>query len=181
MSAASKFLSVLISAILFAACLSVPVKCESSGPVYSYVLMEGSTSTLLYSENGSAVLPAHHSAKLMTLLLVCEAMDGGLLTLDTVLKTSAHANSMQGAQIWLSVGETVPVSELISAITVGNANDACVLLAEGVAGSEEKFVEKMNARARDLGMMNTFYADCTGISPETVTTACDSALSVAFS
>ena len=176
MSAASKFLSVLISAILFAAFLSVPVKCESSEPVYSYVLMEGSTSTLLYSENGSAVLPAHHSAKLMTLLLVCEAMDGGLLTLDTVLKTSAHANSMQGAQIWLSVGETVPVSELISAITVGNANDACVLLAEGVAGSEEKFVEKMNARARDLGMMNTFYADCTGISPETVTTACDCAV-----
>lgn len=145
-------------------------------PQYSYVLMEGGTSALLYSENGSAVVPAHHSAKLMTLLLVMEAIDRGELNFDTVLKTSAHANSMQGAQIWLMPNEEITVSELISAITVGNANDACVVLAEGVGQTEENFVAMMNQRASELGMFGTSYADCTGISRQSVTTASDAAL-----
>lgn len=168
------------TAILFISVLiifQVSLPLSADGPLtYSYVLMEGSTATLLYSDNGDAVVPAHHSAKLMTLLLVCEAMDRGELSLNTTLKTSPHANSMQGAQIWLSAGEEITVSELISAITVGNANDASVVLAEAVGGTEEKFVSMMNSRAADLGMMETEYVDCTGMSPESVTTACDCAI-----
>ena len=139
-------------------------------PQYSYVLMEGSTATLLYAENGSAVVPAHHSAKLMTLLLTAEAIERGELSFETVLKTSNHA------QIWLMPGEEISVDELIKSVTVGNANDAAVVLAEAVGKTEEDFVAMMNARASDLGMTSTSYSDCTGISPHSVTTACDCAI-----
>lgn len=148
---------------------------EESYP-YSYVLMEGNTASLLYEENGSAEIYAFHSAKLMTLLLAVEKIHSGGMTYDTVLKTSSYANSMQGAQIWLMPNEEITVDELVKAITVGNANDACVVLAEGVGGSEEKFVGMMNNRAEELGMMGTHYADCTGISLKSVTTACDIAV-----
>ena len=138
--------------------------------------MEGSTGTLLYADNGSAQFKASHSAKLMTLLLVCEAMDRGELSHDSIITVSKHANSMQGSQIWLDVGEKIPITELITAITVGNANDACVALAEAVGGTEEAFVDMMNKRADELGMPETYYADSTGISDESITSACDIAV-----
>ena len=171
-----KIIAMLISMALTVS-LSVSIHAnDSSQPQYSYVLMEGNTATLLYSDNGSATVPAHHSAKLMTLLLVMESIDRGELSFDTVLKTSNHANSMQGAQIWLMPGEEITVDELIKAITVGNANDACVVLAEAVGESEEKFTALMNQKADSLGMIGTRYADCTGISSDSVTTACDCAI-----
>ncbi len=145
-------------------------------PAKSYVLMEGRTSTLLYAENGNAVVPAHHSAKLMTLLLAMEKISSGGLSMDGTVKVSAHANSMPSPQIWLSAGEEVPITDLIKAITVGNANDACTALAEAVGGSEPDFVALMNKKALDLGMSGTKYADCTGLSPESVTTASDCAI-----
>lgn len=143
---------------------------------YSYVLMEGSTGTLLYSDNGNAPIKPSHSAKLMTLLLVCEAIESGKLSHDSIVTVSKHANSMQGSQIWLDIGEKIPLSELVTAITVGNANDACVALAEAVGGTEEAFVGMMNARADEIGMSDTFYADSTGISDESRTCACDIAV-----
>lgn len=168
----------VLTALALIPALLIPAYAEDETitPQYSYVLMEGGTSALLYSENGNAVVPAHHSAKLMTLLLVMEAMDRGELNFDTVLKTSNYANSMQGAQIWLMPNEEITVDELISAITVGNANDACVVLAEAVGKTEKDFVLLMNKRANELGMDGTSYADSTGISPESVTTACDAAV-----
>lgn len=169
----------IFAAILAAFLLIAPplrVHADESAPGYSYVLMEGGTRTLLYSDNGEAEFPAHHSAKLMTLLLTAEAIERGELSLDTVLKTSDHANSMQGAQIWLMPGEEITVDELISSITVGNANDASVVLAEALGHTEAGFVDMMNQKADSLGMSGTHYADCTGISRETVTTACDAAL-----
>ena len=169
-------ISLLTLTILIASFSVIHADDETYSPTYSYVLMEGNTSTLLYSDNGEATVPAHHSAKLMTLLLVMESIDRGELTFETVLKTSNYANSMQGAQIWLMPNEEITVDELIKAITVGNANDACVVLAEAVGETEEKFVALMNQRANVLGMVGTYYADCTGISPESVTTACDCAI-----
>ncbi len=168
----------VLTALALIPALLIPAYAEDETitPQYSYVLMEGGTSALLYSENGNAVVPAHHSAKLMTLLLVMEAMDRGELNFDTVLKTSNYANSMQGAQIWLMPNEEITVDELISAITVGNANDACVVLAEAVGKTEKDFVLLMNKRANELGMDGTSYADSTGISSESVTTACDAAV-----
>ena len=168
-------MSVLLSLLISLSAL-LPTASAPAAPPYSYVLMEGGTGTLLYAENGEAVVPAHHSAKLMTLLLTAEAIDSGRLSPDTVLAASAYANSMQGAQIWLMPGEEISVDELIKSVTVGNANDAAVVLAEAIGGSEEKFVAMMNRRAVELGMVSTSYADCTGISPKTVTTACDTAV-----
>lgn len=143
---------------------------------YSYVLMEGSTGTLLYADNGNAVVRPFHSAKLMVLLLLCESVEAGLVSEDTVVTVSNNANSMQGSQIWLDVGEKILMSELISAITVGNANDACVAIAEALADSEEDFVSLMNKRAKELGMSSTFYADSTGTADGSTTTACDTAI-----
>lgn len=155
----------------------IPANAEADSVIpYSYVLMEGSTGTLLYADNGSAQFKASHSAKLMTLLLVCEAMDRGELSHDSIITVSKHANSMQGSQIWLDVGEKIPITELITAITVGNANDACVALAEAVGGTEEAFVDMMNKRADELGMPETYYADSTGISDDSRTSACDIAV-----
>ncbi len=155
----------------------IPANAEVDSVIpYSYVLMEGSTGTLLYSDNGNAQFKASHSAKLMTLLLVCEAMDRGELSHDSIITVSKHANSMQGSQIWLDVGEKIPITELITAITVGNANDACVALAEAVGETEEAFVEMMNNRADELGMSETYYADSTGISDDSRTSACDIAV-----
>lgn len=143
---------------------------------YSYVLMEGSTSTLLYSDNGNTIVRPFHSAKLMTLLLTVEAIERGELSYDTMVTVSANANSQQGAQIWLAVGEEISVHELILSITVGNANDASVALAEAVARTEDDFLRLMNLRAKELGMVNTKYADVTGISYNGATSACDIAL-----
>lgn len=172
-----KFLTTFLAfTIIFTATPALSAEDDTFTPPYSYVLMEGTTSTLLYADNGEATVPAHHSAKLMTLLLVMESMDRGELSFETVLKTSNHANSMQGAQIWLMPNEEITVDELIKAITVGNANDACVVLAEAVGETEEKFVALMNQKVEDLGMVGTYYADCTGISSQSVTTACDCAI-----
>ena len=143
---------------------------------YSYVLMEGSTSTLLYSDNGNVTFRPFHSAKLMTLLLTVEAIHRGELSYDTVVTVSANANSQQGAQIWLSIGEEISVHELILSITVGNANDASIALAEAISKSEDDFIRLMNSRAEELGMLNTRYVDVTGSSYNGSTTACDVAL-----
>ena len=168
-----KTLCLIISFLL----IMTPLKlCADSSAPYSYVLMEGSTATLLYSENGNAVFRPFHSAKLMTLLLTVEAITKGELSYDTVITVSEHANSMQGAQIWLSVGEKISVHELILAITVGNANDASVALAEAVAKTEDDFVSLMNKRASELGMVATKYVDAAGLSYNGATTACDIAI-----
>lgn len=168
-----KLLCITLSLILFATPLTLSA--ETAIP-YSYVLMEGSTATLLYSDNGSASYRPFHSAKLMTLLLTVEAINRGELSYDTLVTASAHANSMQGAQIWLMPGEQISVHELILSITVGNANDASVALAEALAKSEDDFVALMNKRADELGMSDTKYVDSTGLSYNGTTTACDIAI-----
>ncbi|MCD8108189.1 MAG: D-alanyl-D-alanine carboxypeptidase [Oscillospiraceae bacterium] len=164
------FVSIFATAPVFAADNS-----ESSVP-YSYVLMEGTTGTLLYSDNGNAEFPAFHSAKLMTLFLLMEAIEEGSLGFDTVVKTSANANAQQGAQIWLNTGEEITVDELVKAITVGNANDAAVAISEAVCGNVDDFTALMNERAEALGMLSTTYTDPTGTAGGNVTTACDIAV-----
>ena len=149
---------------------------SSQGMPYSYVLMEGTTGTLLYAENGNEPFIPFHASKLMTLLLLCEAMDRSELSLDSVITVSKNANSQQGAQVWLDVGEQILLDELVSAITVGNANDACVAIAEAVAGTEEDFVRQMNEKAAELGMTLTHYADSTGAGEGSITTAADTAI-----
>lgn len=156
----------------------IKAQAVASDPVeaVSRVVYEVGTGSYIYCENENEIVPAGHFAKLMTLLLVQEAVERDELSYAGTTKVSAHANSMQGAQIWLDVGEEITIEELIKSVTVGNANDACVALAEAEAGSESAFVEKMNVRAGELGMSDSYFADCTGVDPATVTSARDIAL-----
>lgn len=142
----------------------------------SIAVYEANTGTLISGRKENKRRYISHLTKLMTALIVYDTIEAGDIELSTKLKTSEHANSMQGVQIWLDVGEEITVDELVKAITISNANDAAVVLAEGCCTSEESFVKRMNDRAAGLGMKDTVFADCTGISHENVSTAKDMAL-----
>lgn len=129
----------------------------------SALLMEKTTGEVLYAYNSHEKLEPASVTKIMTLLLVFEAIDAGLLTYDTALPTSAYAASMGGSQIFLKENETMTVHDLLKAVAVVSANDAAVSLAEGVAGSESAFVRRMNDRAAELGMADTTFLNCTGL------------------
>lgn len=137
---------------------------------------ETETGTVLCEQNADEQRAMGHMAKLMTALIAAEDIEAGTLSLDDIAVVTSHANSKQGTQIWLDVGEKISVEELIKSITVGNANDGCTALAEKISGSEEAFIKRMNKRAERLGMKNTSFADCCGTDPSTVSTARDIAL-----
>ena len=132
----------------------------------SAILMERSTGTVLFEHDADKQMPPASITKVMTLLLVFEAMDAGKFTMETEIVASEHACSMGGSQIWLEPGETFTVNELLKAAAISSANDACVALGEAVSGSEETFVELMNERAAELGMKNTVFKNCTGLDAE---------------
>ena len=143
----------------------------------SVVLMEPNTGKVLYESNSDEKLPPASITKIMSLLIVMEAIDRGDITLETVVTASEHACSMGGSQIWLEPGETMTVNDLLKAAVIASANDACVALGETVAGSEEGFVALMNERANELGMTNTRFVNCTGLDAEGhLTTAYDVAV-----
>lgn len=143
----------------------------------SAILMEMSTGSVLYEMNADERLPEASITKIMTMLLVFEALDSGRLSFNEQVTCSEYAASMGGSQIWLEPGETMSVHELIKAVFVGSANDAAVALAEHIAGSHESFVALMNARAAELGMTGTAYKNCTGLdAPGHLTTARDIAI-----
>ena len=143
----------------------------------SACLMEASTGRILYEINADERLEPASVTKIMSLLLVFEAMDEGKFDLDTPVTGSEHACSMGGSQIWLEPGETMSVNEMLKAVVVASANDCTVALGELVAGSEEGFVALMNERASQLGMENTHFVNCTGLPAENhYTTARDIAI-----
>ena len=129
----------------------------------SAVLMEKVTGTVLYAKDESARRAPASVTKIMTLLLAAEAIDSGALSLDDTVTASARAESMGGSQIWLEQGEQMSVSDIIKCVAVVSANDCAVALAEHIAGSEAAFVERMNARAQELGLQNTHFTNCTGL------------------
>ena len=102
----------------------------------------------------------------MTLLLVMEAIEEGKIRLEDKVRTSAHASSMGGSQIFLEVGESMSVEDMLKSVIIASANDACVALGELLAGSEEGFVAQMNAKASLLGMNNTNFVNCTGLDAD---------------
>ena len=142
------------------------------------VLMEPSTGTVLYEKNGEEQRSPASITKIMTLLLIFEALEDGQITLEEEAVTSAYAKSMGGSQVFLEEGETQTVETLIKCIIIASGNDASVVMAEMIAGSEEAFVKKMNERAKSLGMNNTHFIDCCGLtdSDDHYTTAKDVAL-----
>lgn len=174
-------LCLLLAAALFCA-LAVPLAPPAAAegldvPAPAAVLMEFSTGEVLFEKNPHEVRPCASITKVMTLLLVFEAIDSGALHYDDVLTASAHAAGMGGSDIWLKEGEQMTVDDLIKACVVMSANDAAVVLAEAVAGTEEAFVERMNARAAELGMAETVFKNCNGLDEDGhVTSAYDVAV-----
>ena len=134
--------------------------------VESAILIEEDTGTILYTKNEHTKLRPASVTKVMTLLLIMEALDEGKITLNDKVPCSAKANSMGGSQIWLDQTEELTVHEMLKAICVVSANDCTVAMAEFLSGSEEAFVEKMNARAKELGMNDTTYKNSHGIDEE---------------
>ncbi|MEG0615113.1 MAG: D-alanyl-D-alanine carboxypeptidase family protein, partial [Oscillospiraceae bacterium] len=132
----------------------------------AYLLMEASTGQVLKEYDAQTPLPIGTLNKIMTVLLVAEAIDAKKLNLDDLVTTSAKANSMKQAVIWLKTGEKMSVKDLLKGVIIGNANDASVALAEAVATTEDDFVKLMNARAKELGMANTVFKNCTGYDVE---------------
>ena len=156
----------LAAALLAALLLAVPARAASAAPTVdagAAVLMEKETGTVLCQQNAHDKLEPASVTKVMTLLLVMEAIDSGSLSTDDVVTVSAHAASMGGSQVYLKEGEQMTVHDLLKAVTVASGNDASVALAEHLAGSEEAFVERMNRRAAELGMADTCFVNCTGL------------------
>lgn len=132
----------------------------------SAILMEVNTGKILYEQNADEKLPPASITKIMSLLLVMEAIQGGKLSVEDVVTASEHACSMGGSQIWLEPGEAMTVDDLLKAAVIASANDATVALGEQIAGSEEGFVAQMNQRAEQLGMINTHFVNATGLDAD---------------
>ncbi|MBQ8175302.1 MAG: D-alanyl-D-alanine carboxypeptidase [Clostridia bacterium] len=133
----------------------------------SAVLMEAETGKILYEQNADEQLPPASITKIMTLLLVMEAIDAGKIKLTDTVTASERAASMGGSQIYLKVGEQMNVEDLLKSVVIASANDAAAALAEHLCGSVETFVEKMNARAQQLGMENTHFENTNGLDDTT--------------
>lgn len=132
----------------------------------SALLMEASTGKILYEKNSEEQKPPASVTKIMTLLLIFEALDSGKLKLTDDITVSAYAASMGGSQVYLEPGETQTVETMIKCIAVASANDACVAMAEHLSGSEEAFVSRMNERAKELKMEHTNFVNCCGLDTD---------------
>ena len=143
----------------------------------SAILIERDTGQVLYEKNGKEKLPPASMTKIMTMLLIMEAIDKGELTWDEKIRTSEHAASMGGSQIFLEPGEEMTTDEMLRGIAIASGNDASVAMAERIAGSEEAFVQKMNTRAQELGLKDTKFQNPTGLpAKEHYSTAHDMAI-----
>ncbi len=140
----------------------------------SCILVEPETGKILYEKNADEQRSCASITKIMTLLLVMEAIESGKISLTDNVVASEHAASMGGSDIWLEAGESLTVEEMIKAVVVASANDAAVALAEHISGSEGAFVSQMNQKAADLAMNNTVFKNCNGLDEEGhLTTAYD--------
>lgn len=145
----------------------------------SAVLIEGSTGEILFEKDKDLVMEPASITKIMTLILIFEALDAGKIALTDQVSVSEHAASMGGSQVYLEPFETQTVETMIKCISISSANDACVAMAEFIAGSEEEFVARMNAKAKELGMTKTNFENSCGLDDSTVnhvSTAYDVAL-----
>ncbi|MGF0034186.1 D-alanyl-D-alanine carboxypeptidase family protein [Bariatricus sp. SGI.154] len=148
---------------------------EVSAP--SAILMESSTGQVIYEKDADTPRPPASVTKVMTLLLIFDALEEGKIHLEDEVTTSEYAASMGGSQVFLEPGEVQTVDTLIKCISVASANDACVAMAEHICGNEAEFVAQMNQRAEDLGMKNTHFENCNGLDVDGhLTTARDIAL-----
>lgn len=157
----------LFLALLILLTYPCPVRAEESSPLNitstSVLLMEASTGTVIYEKNADEVLYPASITKIMTLILIFDALESGKIQKTDVVRVSEYAASMRGSRVFLETGEEQTVDTLIKCIAVASANDGCVAMAEHIWGSEAAFVEKMNERAQELGMTNTNFVNCCGL------------------
>ena len=135
-------------------------------PVKSAILMDVATGTILYEQDAHTPLAPASVTKVMTMLLIMEAIDGGAIGWQDMVTASESAAAKGGSQIYLKVGEQMSVADMVKAIAVSSANDCACAMAEHIAGSEAAFVEKMNSRAKELGMNDTHFVNCTGLDDD---------------
>ena len=182
-----KWIAMLMASVLFCLSGSMAVMAEeetggeSAGSVTvtapSVLLMEASTGKVLYEKDADTRRPPASVTKVMTILLIYDALSAGKIHKEDVVTTSEYAASMGGSQVFLEAGEEQTVDTSLKCIVVSSANDACVAMAEYISGTEEAFVQQMNERARGLGMENTVFKNCNGLDTDGhVTTARDIAL-----
>lgn len=152
----------LAAALWFTAVLPADANVTVSSP--SVILIESSTGQVIYELNSTERRSPASITKIMTLLLTFEALDAGKISLTDEVTTSGYASSMGGSQVYLAEGEVQTLDTMIKCIAVSSGNDASVAVAEFIAGSEEAFVESMNERAAELGMTDTHFEDCCGLS-----------------
>jgi D-alanyl-D-alanine carboxypeptidase (penicillin-binding protein 5/6) len=167
----------LVAAVMAVMMLTVQAAAEGTAPqeqsaapqgvkAKSAVLAEASTGTVLSEYNSHEKLSPASITKIMTELLVLEAIESGKIKWNDTIKCSAHSASMGGSDIWIAPGEEMSVNDLFKAMAVNSANDAAVALAETVAGSEQAFVDSMNAKAKALGMNDSHFVNCTGLDAD---------------
>ena len=177
-----RLISACLIALVMLSCLPVGAAAadlEIAAP--SAILMDAATGTVLYEKNADELLPPASVTKIMTLLLVMEALDSGKIGWDDMVVTSDAAAAKGGSQVYLEPGEQMSMDEMLKSVVVSSANDCATALAEHVAGSEIAFVSMMNQRAAELGMTNTHFVNCTGLddgedAAEHLTTARDIAM-----
>ena len=158
---------------------SIPLASDLSVEAKSAILMDAETGTVLYSKDAHTALPPASVTKIMTLLLVAEAIDEGRLSPEDRVFISANASSMGGSQIFLKEGEEFSIEELLKSTVIASANDAAVALAERLCGNEQSFVALMNRRASELGMKHTHFENATGLD-DSVTNHLTSAYDIAL-
>ncbi len=176
-----KMLAILLAVVLGVSSCILPILASESAEDVSLetdssmnlncrgaILIDAATGTVLYEQNADEALPPASVTKVMTLLLVMEAVESGAIKLTDMVSTSANAASMGGSQIFLEEGEQMSVEDMVKSVVIASANDAAVALAEHIAGSEEEFVKRMNARAAELGMKTAHFENTNGLD-DTVT------------
>ncbi|HJV31335.1 MAG TPA: D-alanyl-D-alanine carboxypeptidase family protein [Bacillales bacterium] len=158
-------ISCLLSSVWLPSALAQEEKSsvELVNNVKSAILIERDTGNVLYEKNSNVKLPPASMTKIMTMLLIMEALDKGKLTWNEKIRTSEYAASMGGSQIFLEPGEEMTTKEMLRGIAIGSGNDASVAMAERIGGSEDAFVQMMNDKAKKLGLKNTFFKNTTGL------------------
>ena len=181
-----KYLSIILCLAIMFLSLVFPVSAKENNDdlnlqfdCKSVLLMEASTGKVLYEYNADQALPPASVTKIMTLLLVMEEIENGNLKYTDIVTASAYASSMGGSQIYLKEGEQMTVEDMIKSVVISSANDAAVALAEHICGSEAVFVQKMNQKAKDLGMINTNFENTNGLD-DTATNHVTSARDIAI-
>ncbi|HHW91298.1 MAG TPA: D-alanyl-D-alanine carboxypeptidase [Firmicutes bacterium] len=161
-----KLVLVILNVVIVPLLFSFTAKAEFESAADAAVLMEFASGNILYEKNAAVAKPPASITKLMTLLLAFEAIDEGTVTWETPVMVSEKAWRMGGSQMFLEVGDEVSFKDLVTGISVVSANDACVAVAEHLAGSEAVFVENMNAKAKEIGLQHTTFKNATGLSAE---------------